>query len=148
MSNVLTDWRRAVITHLQTDLQGGAFEVKPGQRDGAVKQAAVGKVGLAVVWIAELGELSSDVAWATPPMFVRAWIARSKQPKIDAPADPEPVEQLMIDLAVSLQKVQVNILPPERNLYFRLARVTPDYADWGVQATLASFMRNPAVVAT
>lgn len=146
MANILTDWRQAVISHLASDLQGGAFEVRSGKRDGEVKDAPADKVGLVVVWIDELGEFATDVAWARPPMLVRAWIARSKQPKTKAPADPEPVEQLMIDLAISLQKVQVNLLPADQNFYFRLARVVPDYADWGVEATLTSWMRNPAVV--
>ena len=31
------------------------------------------------------------------------------------------------------------------NFYFRVQSVTPDYEDWGVQATLLGFYRNPAI---
>lgn len=135
MSNILTDWRRALIAHLAANLQAGDWDVRSGERDGPVKDRQ-----LAVVFVPAITE-AGDVLFASPPMIIRAWIPRSKQPKPELPQDPEPLEQLAVDLMTCLEPVQASLLA---SLYFRVASVEIDYDDWGVQATLASFTLNPA----
>lgn len=140
MSNILTDWRQALVTHLKANLQDGDFEVRSGERDGESKDRK-----LAVVFVpTAFAEESGDVNYARPPMVIRAWIPRSRQPRPTEPPDPEPIEQLMLDLMSCLQPVQTTLVT---GLYFRVTAVIPDYADWGVQASLLGWTLNPASVA-
>jgi hypothetical protein len=136
-SNVLTEWRKAVMAQLDTNLQDGGFTVLAGFREGPSKDR-----DLAVVFVPPM-ESDGNVNFARPVLVVRAWKASSKMPKTD-PRDPEPVEQLMVDLAECLAPIQV--LPDiggGKGLFWNLQSVEPDYDDWGVQATLVGWTENP-----
>lgn len=145
MSNILTDWRQAVIDHLDTNLQGGDWKgrVKAGERDGGVRDRL-----LAHVFAPPVRADSGNVNFARPVLLVRAWIPKPRTPRNPNPLDPEPVEQLMIDLCTTLEAIQV--LPTVGGgdgLYFFVTEISPDYEEWGVQATLSGWMRNPATTA-
>lgn len=140
-TNVLTQWRQAVMAKLDSDLQAGQFTVLAGERDGESKDR-----DLACVFAPPLRADNGNVNFARPVLIVRAWKASSKMPKAQ-PRDPEPVEQLMIDLATCLQDIQVlPELDGGNGLYFFVTEIVPDYDDWGVQATLTGWSRNPATV--
>lgn len=139
--NILTDWRKAVQQHLAENLQDGAFEVRAGRRDGKVRDKK-----LVVVFVPTLRP-DANVNFARPQLIVRAWVPEPKQPKSESPQDPEPVEQLLVDLAETLKEVRV--LPDigdGRGLYFEIGQITPDYDDWGVEATLNGWMTNPGAL--
>lgn len=138
MANILTDWRVAVMARLDTQLQGGVFEVRAGERDGESKDTK-----LVVVFVPPVRAEGGNVDWARPILLVRAWLPKPKQPRTGAPPDPAPIEQLMIDLMTTLEPIQELELASGA-LYFFVTEVTPDYEDWGVQATLTGWMRNPA----
>lgn len=140
--NILTEWRKAVIEQLDTNLQAGKWKgrVKPGERDGAV----TGK-RLCHVFAPPVRAEAGNVNFARPVLLVRAWIPTPRTPRNPAPRDPEPIEQLMIDLMTTLEAIQVlPNLVDGGGLYFFVTEVVPDYDDWGVQATLNGWMRNPA----
>jgi hypothetical protein len=137
--NLLTSWRQALIAHLEKNLQAGDWTVLAGRRDEPSRDRK-----LAVVFVpTAFAEDGGDVNFARPPMAVRAWIPRSKQPFDPIPPDPEPLEQLMLDLMTCLEPVQTTLVA---NLYFRVVQVTPDYDNWGVEARLAGWTLNPATL--
>jgi len=139
VSNILTDWRKALVAHLEDNLQGGDFKgnVLSGERDGESKDRK-----LACVFVPSIQEFAQNILFATPPMVIRAWIPKPKLPKAQQPVDPEPVEQLGVDLMSCLEPVEATLLAGR--LFFRVGSVDFDYADWGVQASLVSFTDNPA----
>jgi hypothetical protein len=139
MANIITDWRQAVMTRIDTQLQGGAFEVRAGERDGPSRDKK-----LAVVFAPPVRAEGGNVNFARPILLVRAWLPKPKQPRDASPPDPEPIEQLMIDLMTTLEPIQVLDSLASGPLYFHVTEVTPDYEDWGVQATLSGWTRNPA----
>lgn len=127
---------------LDADLQDGGFTVIPGERDGKSSDR-----DLACVFAPPLRADGGNVNFARPVLIVRAWKRSDRMPK-GKPRDPEQIEQLMIDLATCLQEIQV--LPDidgGSGLYFFVTQIDPDYEDWGVQATLTGWARNPATVA-
>lgn len=136
-TNVISRFRRAIMAHLAENLQGGTFEVRAGERDGAAKKK------LAVVFAPPLAEWANDINFVQPQLIVRAWLPQPSTAKASSPVDPEPVEQLLIDMwEVFPETVQTTLVD---DLYFRVAQVEPDYEDWGVQATLLGWARNPAI---
>jgi len=143
VSNLLTDWRAAVVTHLDANLQAGAFagNVRAGERDGPsrIKQACV--------FVPTMRTDGGNVSFARPVLVVRAWVGLSKVPTAIEPRDPEPLEQLMVDLATCLQQIQNLPAVGLNGLYFFVTELLPDYDDFGVQATLQAWTGNPAVIA-
>lgn len=137
MSNVLTDWRTAVMAHLDSQLQGGSFAVRAGEHDGGSRDRKLVHV------FVPSQRTDGEVNFARPQMIVRAWIPKPKVPKQQEPPDPEPVEQLMLDLAAALRPIIATAVPDG---YFLVDEIEPDYEDWGVQATLTAWIRNPAHV--
>lgn len=137
MSNILTDWRQAVMSLLDTQLQGGSFTVVAGKREGLSRERK-----LACVFVPKF-QPDTNPNYARPPMVVRAWIKQPRQPKPDAPQDPEPLEQLTADLLELVQPVRTTLVP---DLYFEVAAIEPDYEDWGVEMILASWMLNPGTL--
>lgn len=141
-TNILTEWRLAVMAQLDTNLQAGKWKgrIRPGDRDGAV----TGKK-LCHVFAPPVRAEGGNVNFARPILLVRAWLPLPRTQRREYPRDPAPIEQLMIDLCTCLEEIQV--LPTiggGEGLYFFVTDVTPDYTDWGVQATLSGWMRNPA----
>jgi hypothetical protein len=143
VSNTITLWRQAVMAQLEANLQDGEFTVLPGERDGLSRDRK-----LACVYAPALATDGANVSFARPVLIVRAWVP---QPRIsaklkDVPADPEPVEQLMVDLAACLQEIQAQPAIGISGLYFFVTQIRPDYDDWGVEATLQGWTGNPAVL--
>lgn len=141
MSNFITDWRKAVMAQLDTELQGGSFAVVAGERDGVSRDRK-----LACVFAPPMKTNPANPNFTRPVLIVRAWVPQPKTPKSTVPQDPEPVEQLMIDLAVCLQAVQRLPNVGIWGLYVVDATFATDYVDWGVQATLEAWTGNPAVL--
>ncbi len=139
-TNILTAWRRAVQAHLDEHLQGGSFEVVAGERDGAADRR------VATVFAPPVRAEGGNVNFARPILLVRCWLPKGKQPATSDPRDPEPIEQLMIDVAETLQAIQVLPDLAGDGLFFHVTQIEPDYEDWGVQATLEGWTRNPATV--
>lgn len=142
MGNILTDWRKTVIAHLDANLQAGAWKgrVKSGERDGGVREKK-----LCHVFAPPIRTDGGNVNFARPVLLVRCWLPTPRTPRAPNPRDPEPIEQLMIDLAITLEQIQV--LPAVAGgdgLYFIVTEIRPDYDEWGVQATLTGWARNPA----
>jgi len=136
VSNVLTDWRTALVDHLDANLQGGSYTVLSGPRDGATDRK------LACVFV-PAWQQARDVSFGTPPMIVRAWVPQPTTLAPTSPQDPGPLEQLAVDLMTTLQPVQTTLLAA---LYFWVAKIRFDYDDWGVEATLQSYTRNLATL--
>jgi hypothetical protein len=134
-TNILTAWRRLVMARLDEHLQGGTFDVRGGARDGSSTKK------LAVVFAPPVRAEAGNVNWARPILLVRAWLPKPRTPRETSPPDPEPLEQLMIDLCQTLEPIQVL---EDIDLYFFVEEVVPDEEDWGVQATLRGWERNPA----
>lgn len=141
MSNVITQWRQAVMAQLDEKLQDGEFDVVAGVRDGKPSRDRK----LACVFAPPMKTNPGNVSFTRPVLIVRAWVPQPKTPKATSPQDPEPVEQLMIDLAVCLQAVQ-SLQIGIWGLYVVDATFETDYDDWGVQATLEGWTGNPAVL--
>jgi hypothetical protein len=142
MSNVLTEWRQAVAAQLAANLQDGTFTVLAGERDGLSRDRK-----LACVFAPAVQTDGSNVSFARPVLTVRAWVPIPKTPAPTEPRDPEPVEQLMIDLAQCLQQIQTPALPSAIfGFYFFVTQIRPDYEDFGVEATLQGWTGNPAVL--
>lgn len=139
---VETQFQQAVIAHLETNLQDGAFDVIPGERDGPV----VRDRNLACVFSIDSPTDAGNPAFMRPVLVVRAWIARPKIPKKQVPSDNAPLQQLKHDLAVCLQQIQT--LPDVGiwGLYFFVTNIRTDKDDWGVEATLQAWTGNPAVI--
>lgn len=139
MSNVLTDWRTALVTLLGTTFP--AAEILSGEREGLSRDK-----DRACVFVLPLTPVSADVNNANPRMAIRFW---KKLPKIDAslrdaPPDPEPIEQLMLDLAGMLQP-KLTSLGVSTLAYFHVDSITPDVNDeYGVEVLLTGWMRNPS----
>lgn len=137
MSNILSDWRQALVTYLAANLQGGTFTVESGVRDG---QSFDRK--LACVFVPDW-QPDRNVNFARPPMVVRAWWPKSMQPQNVIPVPPDDLEQLAVDLMTTLEPVQTSLVA---GLYFWVSKVRIDYEDWGVEAQLTSWTRNVATL--
>ena len=135
-TNILTAWRRLVMAHLDEHLQGGTFKgnVVAGERDGTSDSK------LACVFAPPVRAEGGNVNFARPILLVRAWLPKAK-PAPSSPRDPEEIEQLMVDLMETLQPI---LVLDDIDLFFHVTQVEPDYEDWGVQATLEGWARNPA----
>lgn len=139
MSNVLTDWRLALVAQLDANLQGGLFkgQIVSGELDGVQRRH------VACVYVPDMVTDGRDVNLSRPVMIVRAWLPDPKTPKRTAPPDPGPVEQLLVDLAACLKAVQVLPEIGPHGLWFFITELKPDRADFGVQATLRAWTENP-----
>lgn len=142
MSNILTDWRLALQAYLEANLplpeNGKAWDIRAGEHD---QVEPVRDRNLLVVFVPSFAP-SPDLLFASPPMTIRAWIPKSKQPKPVVPPDPAPLEQLAIDFTTTLQPVRASLLIGR--LVFQIAEIQIDQESWGVQVVLSSFTPNPA----
>lgn len=138
MSNVLTDWRAALTTLLQTTFPG--LEVVQGDRTGISRDQ-----DRACVFPGPFVPDQRDINDARPRMVIRYW---KKYPKIDSslrdvPPDPGPIEQLILDLAAMFQPKLVT-LGVTGLAYFHVDSITPDVNDqYAVEVSLTGWMRNP-----
>lgn len=144
MSNVLTDWREALMAQIRANLQAGAFAgdaTVAGEIDNGPQDR-----NLCCVFAPTVATDTANVSFARPVMVVRAWIPNPKTLIKTVPQDPAPVEQLMIDLAVCLQATQTLPDVGIGGLYYFLTQIKPDYPDYGVEATLRGWTGNPGTL--
>ncbi len=144
MSNVVTDWRKAVVAQLDASLQDGEFTVLSAKRDGPSpdrKLCCVYKDRTTPRANANPG------AFMAPVLIVRAWLPKPAQPRPrghrqpgTAQPDPAPLEQLEMDLWSTLDPIRAL---PAIGIYFEIAETEIDFDDWGVQATLTAWVRRP-----
>lgn len=142
MSNILSDWRQAVMDQLDANLQGGLFtgKVVAGSKDGAQTDFA------ACVFVPTMVSNTADIDFARPVLTIRTWLPLTKLALKTTPPDPAPVEQLMVDVASCLQPIQTLELD-SGVLTFALVKMVPDYPDFGVETTLRGWIGNPATLA-
>lgn len=143
MSNILSDWRQAVMDQLDANLQGGLFtgKVVAGEKDGPQTDYA------AAVFVPTLISDTANIDFARPVLTVRTWLPLTKLLLKTTPVDPTPVEQLMVDVAACLQPIQSLALSDDKALTFALVKMLPHYADLGVETTLRGWVGNPATLA-
>lgn len=140
MSNLITDWREQLITHLEASFPNA--EVEAGERP---HQPSRDKDRLCV-FSPGFGE-AGDVNFANPLMTVRYWVKDPKTKVSPVPRDDTPLEQAAWDLSTALQPVQTTLDPGQR-YYFRLTSVEIDREEQGVEAKLLMWTLNPATVTT
>lgn len=141
MSNLITDWRVALVALLE-----GAFpeaEVMSGQRaDGPSRD----KERIAVFW--PVTPESSEVNFINPRMTIRFWAKHEKTQLKSVPADDGPLEQAAWDLATTLQPVLASLLnetdPAYPGFYFRVTQIAPVRDEFAVEAQLLGLWKNPA----
>jgi hypothetical protein len=144
VTNVITDWRVAVIEYLagefaEADVFGGR-QLRAGANRNAKDQIGVHWPG----W----PQLSRDIALATPKLVIRYWPKISKQPGTSTPRDPAPLEQAAVDLMVAMAAKR---RPGDftANVACHVADCIPndDPEVWMVEATVEAFAMNLAVTA-
>lgn len=140
MSNLITDWRTQLISHLATSFPNAVIE--PGPRPTASPSRDKDRIS---VFSPGFGE-ASDVNFANPLMTVRYWVKDPKMLLKPVPRDDTPLEQAAWDLAQALQSVQTTLDPGQR-YYFRLTSVVIDREEYGCEAQLLMWTINPATVA-
>ncbi len=140
MPNVLTDWRAAVAAHLKTTFP--TYTVYSGYREGRSLELDV-----MAVFSPGISEMADRVHVAQHRLLVRAWPRLIPPVPGEAPRDPESLEQLAVDLEVALRSVQKTLASASGIWFTRLTGVEMDYDDWGCQATLIAWSKNPAVIA-
>jgi hypothetical protein len=141
VSNLITDWRAALVTLLTTAFPDA--EVMSGQR---VDEVSRDKARIAVFWPGT-GE-SSEVNFINPRMTIRFWAKHEKTLLKPVPADDGPLEQAAWDLATTLQPVLATLLnetdPAYPGFYFRVVQIDPVRDEFAVEAQLLGLWKNPA----
>lgn len=141
-ANLISDWRRAVMSELKTAYPQA--EVRAGRRTGVSRDQV-----RIYVFAEGVSELAERVVVANPVLVIRFWPDRSKLPD-DTPLDPTQLEQAMVDVMRLLQDRQEQIERAVDDLwYFRVqsAEIDLDPEEWGVQFRLLGFAKNVAAVA-
>lgn len=139
-SNLISQWRRALISELKTAYPDAL--VTSGRRSGA---SAIQRI---TVFFDGYGEDAGRVVVARPLMVIRYWPARGEIPAADDPADPTELEQAAVDLMTLLEARQSQIERGVTDLwYFRpqTATIDEDPNEWGVEVRLLGFAKNVAV---
>jgi len=140
MPNILTDWRAAVAAHLKTMFP--TYTVYSGYREGRSSDMDV-----IAVFSPGIREMADRVHTAEHRLFVRIWPRLISPVPGEEPRDPEQLEQLAVDLETALRAVQKTLATSSGIWFTRLTNVEMDYDDWGCQATLVAWSKNPAVIA-
>lgn len=141
MANLISTWRLALVSYLTTEFPNA--DVLSGERTGVSRD----KPRICVFMPTDgLKQFERDGAMATVVMVVRYWPKRGKQPQPGSPLDPTDLEQAVWDLATSLEQVRSSGLSTSDDLTFEVPSIEPDYDpdEWGVEATLVGWTRNPA----
>jgi len=141
MSNLISDWRTALVARLQTSFPDA--EVLSGQRADDVSRD---KDRIAVFWPGT--PEASEVNFVNPKMTIRYWAKRPKTTLKDVPHDDGPLEQAAWDLALALQPVLAKLLndtdPAYPGFYFRVVQIVPVRDEFAVEAQLVGTWKNPA----
>lgn len=139
-SNLISDWRRALIAELKTAYPDAL--VTSGRRAGVSREQRI------TVFSDGYREDASRVVVAHPVMVIRYWPARGDTASAESPADPTELEQAAVDLMTLLEARQAQIESAVTDLwYFRpeQALIDEDPEEWGVELRLTGFARNVAV---
>lgn len=140
-ANLISDWRRALLSELQTAYPTALVESK---RRSGVNKDATPRIA---VFFDGYREQADRVVVAQPVMVIRFWPPRSA---IEPSDDPTELEQAAVDLMRLLQDRQKQIeLGVDDLWYFRVQSVAidDDPAEWGIEARLIGFAKNVAVLA-
>jgi hypothetical protein len=151
VSNLITDWRTALVTLLKAsfptaDVIAGEWPETPiGKTSSASASVARDKDRIAVFWpgMAE----AANVNFAQPRMTIRFWKKLTKTALKPVPRDEGELEQAAWDLALALQPVQTTLDPGQR-YYFRVTQILPVRDEHAVEAQLIAWTKNPASIAT
>jgi len=142
MANVVTSWRLALVTALDTAFPDA--EVKSGLRTGVSRD----KDRINVFSDPQVqGHLPERIVVSSPRMVIRYWKKRSEMPPPDSPPDPTELEQARQDLETFIQSHQK---PSVTDLWYcqlESLRVDEDPEEWGVEARLVGYGRNLALLA-
>jgi hypothetical protein len=143
MSNVLSDWRSALVSALTTAFPDA--EVKSGKRTGVSRDRDRINV---FADPQPQGHLADRIVVATPRLVVRYWKRRSELPPVDSPADPTELEQARQDLEEFVETHQASLGIADL-WFFQLETimVDDDPDEWGVEAKLIGYGNNLAAIA-
>ena len=132
--NLLTDWRVDVKAALKVSFP--TARVYDGERPAAqlARDATI-----ICVFSGGMTAWGQDVLMAQPTMTIRLWCAQPLS-SVEFPADPQPVEQAVIDLANCLKPLQVTTDGPD---YFQVREIRADYQEYGCEALLVGWTRSP-----
>lgn len=139
-SNVISDWRRALVAELKTAYPDAL--VTSGRRSGVSREPRI------TVFSDGYREQGGRVVVANPVMVIRYWPARGDTAAAESPADPTELEQASIDLLRLLEDRQSQIERAVTDLwYFRpeSALIDEDPDEWGIEVRLVGFAKNIAV---
>ena len=140
MTNVLTTWRENIAALVTSTFAAESPRAIVGER---VAQSVSRDSDLFCVFASPIRPTAGNVNNANLVLTVRYW---KKYPKVgatlrDVPRDPEPIEQLMLDMAAMFKPH----LTDQGIDYYHVESITPDVADeYGVEAVLTAWTRNPA----
>jgi hypothetical protein len=140
-SNLITDWRRALISELRSAYPQALVESK--RRSGVNKDAQA----RIAIFFDGYDEEAGRVSVARPQMMIRYWPPRSD---IETSDDPTELEQAAYDLVRLLEDRMKQVEIAVDDLwYFRVvsAQTDDDPTEWGVELRLVGFARNIAVPA-
>lgn len=137
MSNLITDWRTALVDLLEETFP--AAEVLSGFRSGLSRD----RDRIAVFWART--PVDGNVNYLRPQIAIRFWPKQPRQPRNlrEGQLDETPLEQAAWDLTNALMPVRTTLVA---NLYFELAGITPNRADFSVEAQLIAYLLSPGAV--
>lgn len=152
MSNLITDWRQGVQTHLESYFAALSpaveVDVVAGRTPGKPGQTAVSRRRKPTLCVFFTGydEMSRDVSIATPQLVVRMFPVRSELPTSSTPSDPEPVEEACMHLVSAFGRDTQGVGYFTSNLSCRLVSATPydRDTDWYAEGVLRAYTLRPA----
>lgn len=142
MSNLITEWRKAVQAYLEESFEGA--EVKNGREIELNRRE---KDVILVFWPG-WPELARDIAFATPTLTIRYFPTLSKQPPTTSPRDEGPLEQAAVGLmeAMATKRKAGDFVD---GLACRIATCTPHSSttDFYVESEVRAYALNLAASA-
>lgn len=142
MSNLVTDWRLAVMAWLQTEFPDA--EVDAGQKDGVNQR----DVDLIRVWWPGWARSSRDASFATPTLHIRYFPSRSAKISDTEPRDPSDLEQAGTDLMIAFRdKRSVGDFVPGLACQITTVTVNDKPDQWYVEAVLQALTLHLATSA-
>lgn len=135
--SLITDWRSAVQTHLETQLGSDTVEVVAGERDGRSGRER----GLVCVWFPGWQVIERDTSLAQPTLLIRYFPSKAAPTvsKKSVPEDPSPVEDAVMALVAAFPRASQVGGFFVGNLGCRLTSCTADYDNWRAEATLTAY---------
>lgn len=139
---MIQEWRQGVHTYLETAFPDADVFSGPPEKDSVVRDHDA----IFVWWPGPWEVLQRDIALAIPTLSVRYYPARSKQPTLVVPPDPEPLEAAADAIVAAFPRSTQGAGVFATDVACYLARVAPNYdpALWRVEATLAAYTLGAA----